>query len=156
MIANPLYNIQRDKNDDHAQKNVLGRNDLKYMAKFLGHVMKAGAHGNFFDSTLEISLWYRALLLGKREEQNSPGECSGERGSTSKESEDSELCLSSEIGNSATHCILAAGNYQQTMAAKLVAHMFVAEMIIHFCGPKALSGELLCYANYESHVKNAT
>lgn len=56
VLAVLLHNVRNDKDNDHAQYNIFHSNDVKYMIKVLGHVMKPGAHENVFCSAFQSIL----------------------------------------------------------------------------------------------------
>lgn len=58
FLVDPPYNLQRDRNDDHADYDAFKSSDMEERAKFVGDIMKQKAHAHGFCSTLRFVLWY--------------------------------------------------------------------------------------------------
>lgn len=73
VLADPLYNVLRDRNNDHAEYDVLGASGVKDMPRNMEDLLELAAHGHVFYSALQYSLWYRAFALRKRNSETVPG-----------------------------------------------------------------------------------
>lgn len=62
--ADPPYNVRKFQNDDHADFDVLGLNDMRDMAQNLGDLMKPGAQGLVSCADLQF-LSEKKALFGK-------------------------------------------------------------------------------------------
>lgn len=67
LTAGLLCNMRRDRNNDYADYDVLILNDMKYIIKVLGDMIKQGVHAHMFCSAPEFALWYSALALEETE-----------------------------------------------------------------------------------------
>lgn len=55
VLADPPYNVQRDRNEDDERCGLFRSNDMKDMGKLFGAIMTHGAHGHLFFSALQCS-----------------------------------------------------------------------------------------------------
>lgn len=92
--------------------------------------MIPGAYVHVFCSKLQFTLWYKSLVLKKREERASGREDSEESGCERKQNKLLGLRLSFESENTALHYIRAVGIWQQITALLLAAHTTMIEMTI--------------------------
>lgn len=67
-LADPPYNVRRDREEENAERNVFALEDMKHMAGVLGVVMKPGEQAHPF--VLRCSLRFVTLLFLQRGQKN--------------------------------------------------------------------------------------
>lgn len=129
-MADPPYNVRRERNTANSEYNVFNLQDMKDMVEHMGRRLKPGAHGDIFCSSLQFALWYKAFTSKKKEVQSSQmrtprGRILRWREAKGKEMEvvtrtlwSSRMCSRQKP----LHYRRAVGNYHQTTAAKMADH----------------------------------
>lgn len=56
MLVDPPHNMQRDRNADKSEYDVFTLEDMRYIAKMLGDLIKPGSHCHVFRSSVQFSL----------------------------------------------------------------------------------------------------
>lgn len=84
-LVDALYDVQRDRNDDHANYGVCGSSDMKDMSRAMGDVMRPGVHRHVLHSILQPPPQVRGSGFEKKQDQHSNREDTGKDTSKSKE-----------------------------------------------------------------------
>lgn len=131
VLADYTYNIRRNRNDRNSDHDSFLLQDVMEMDKILGDFMKPRAHGHVLCSSLQSANWYKALVTQFTDGRKSVARDEDESGT--EENDDEEVDQQPLFGgDDSPHYIRAAGNYQQSMAAKRATHTSVMEKEIHF------------------------
>lgn len=94
--------------------------------------MKLVTHGHWLCSALYVALWYKTLVLEKREQRASTKENSGQWKTESVERETMVVRPGCKIEVSALFCISSVEDCQPVTAAKCAAHFTVVNMVSLF------------------------
>lgn len=77
VLADSVYSVRGNGNDDHAAYSMFGSNYMKNTAKFIGDIMMPGVQVHVLCSALPFALLCRGLALEKKEVQASTRANSG-------------------------------------------------------------------------------
>lgn len=61
VLTDPPYNVRRKVNTENSEHDKFSFGDMQKISGLLGEVMKPGAHGHVFCSTLQFSKWHKVL-----------------------------------------------------------------------------------------------
>lgn len=63
----PPYSVQRNREDNHMEYDMLGSNDVKDTTKILREKIKMGVHNDSSCFSSQAILWHRALASENKE-----------------------------------------------------------------------------------------
>lgn len=62
--TNSTYKVQRDRIDEHTDYDMLGMEDVKYMARVLGEAINPEAYAQMFSFALQFFAMLQGAFIG--------------------------------------------------------------------------------------------